>query len=404
MWNVHPYGSPERAGMTAPELVAFAEDLSRIAAAGAGPKALADHLARRAHVGVLVEDAEWRHLAACGSSGFPSTVRPLLAGEELPNVYSSLRNGYGGRTISICAGDLRLGQLSVFGEADLDNLEYLVRLTAGAIGVELAREQGVQPGRRRAFWERLAARAHLDAAAARDDAAARGIVAATHYVAIALEPEVGEDANAAADQTALRAAAMETFKSADADIGALERGSTLLLFMPAAREIDAANARTAASLFPRSLSKKHPQLRAGGGVGTRVPVMALQQSIAEAEAALTIARRLHGAGRVGVYEDLGVYPLLLAGASADALREFASRSLAPLRAYDEKHQTELERTLRLYFAVGENVKTAASQLSVHRHTVFYRLRQIGEICGCKFDDPHDQLTLRMATAIDALTT
>ena len=95
---------------------------------------------------------------------------------------------------------------------------------------------------------------------------------------------------------------------------------------------------------------------------------------------------------------------MLSGAGAQALREFSRRTLAPLRAYDEKHQTELERTLRLYFSVGENVKTAAAELNVHRHTVFYRLRQIGEISGCSLDDPHDQLTLRMAIAIDALTT
>lgn len=388
--------------MTAAELVAFAEDLARLAAAGAGTRALADHLSRRARVGVLVEDPEWRHLAACGGT-LPSTVRTLLAGEGAPNVYTALRNGYAGRTIAMCAGDMRLGQLSVFGEGDLDGLEFLVRLTAGAIAVELAREQGSQPGRRRAFWERLASQAYLDTAAARDDAAARGIVAATHYVAIALEPEVGDDANATADQSALRGAAGETFKSTDADVGALERGGTLLFFMPAAREIDAANARTAASLLPRALSKKHPQLRVGGGVGTRVPLIALHHSIEQAEAALTISRRLYGPGRVGVYEDLGIYPLLLAGGSATALREFAARTLAPLRAYDEKHQTELERTLRLYFAVGENVKTAAAELNVHRHTVFYRLRQIGDICTSKFDDPHDQLTLRMAIAIDALT-
>ena len=73
-----------------------------------------------------------------------------------------------------------------------------------------------------------------------------------------------------------------------------------------------------------------------------------------------------------------------------------------LRAYDEKHQTELIRTLRLYFEVGQNVKTAAAQLNVHRHTVFYRLRQIDEIGGNTLDDPHDQLTLRAALAIDAL--
>ena len=376
--------------MTADELVAFAEELGRVAAAGGGCKALADLLARRANVGVLVEDAEWRHVAASGSARLPSSARGLRPGDP-------------GRTFAIGTGDKRLGQLSVFGERDLEALEHIVRLTATAIAVELSREQGGQSGRRRAFWERLGGAAYVDASAARDDAAARGVTLATHYVAIALEAEISDEQTAAADQAALRETAMQTFRSGDADAGLWERGTTLFFFVPAAREIDSANARTAASLLGRSLSKKHPHLRIGGGVGTRVPFIDLHLSLAQAAAALTISRRLYGAGRVGIHDELGAYPLLLAGAEAPALREFASRTLAPLRAYDEKHQTELERTLRLYFSVGENVKTAAEQLNVHRHTVFYRLRQIGEICNCKLDDPHDQLTLRMAMAIDALT-
>jgi purine catabolism regulator len=103
------------------------------------------------------------------------------------------------------------------------------------------------------------------------------------------------------------------------------------------------------------------------------------------------------------YDDLGVYPLLLRGGATSAeLKAFSDRILAPLRAYDEKHQTELIRTLRLYFEVGQNVKTAAAELSVHRHTVFYRLRQIAEISNNDLDSAHDQLTLRTAMAIDAL--
>jgi sugar diacid utilization regulator len=389
--------------MTPDELVAFAEDLARIASSGGGPKALAAHLAARAGVGVLVEDAEWRHVAASGRSDIPSSVRPLIPDDAQPRQYAGLRNGRAGRTIAILSGDTRLGQLSIFGTGDLDALAHVVRLTAGAIAVELARESGGQPARRRAFWERLATRAYIDASAARDDAAARGITPATHYLAVAIECESAEERSATGDQAALRTIGLDVLRGGEGDSGLLERGNTLLFFVPATREIDAANARTAASLLPRTLAKKHPQIVAGGGVGTRVPLIDLQQSVEEAEAALTIARRLYGVGRVGVYEDLGAYPLLLAGGDAGALRGFASRTLAPLRAYDEKHQTELERTLRLYFSVGENVKTAASQLNVHRHTVFYRLRQIGEICGCKLDDPHDQLTLRMAIAIDALS-
>ena len=103
------------------------------------------------------------------------------------------------------------------------------------------------------------------------------------------------------------------------------------------------------------------------------------------------------------YDDLGVYPLLhRTGATREDWRAFATRVLDPLRAYDDKHQTELVRTLKLFFDVGQNIKEAAANLNVHRHTVFYRLRQIGEIGRLDLDSPHDQLTVRAALAVDAL--
>jgi PucR family transcriptional regulator, purine catabolism regulatory protein len=113
---------------------------------------------------------------------------------------------------------------------------------------------------------------------------------------------------------------------------------------------------------------------------------------------------VYGSGHVAAYEDLGAYPLLYHGGSASDLQALAHTVLAPLRDYDEKHQTELERTLALYFSTGQNVKTTAGELNVHRHTVFYRLRQISEISGRTLENPHDQLTLRLAIAIDALHT
>lgn len=358
--------------MTAADAVAFAEGLSRIAASGGGAKALADFLARGTGGGVLVEDAQSRPLASAGSG----------SGEK--------------HSVEICAGDLRLGRLTVTGGKHSGKIEYAVRLTAAAIAVELSRQRETEPKRRRAFWEQLAGAQYLDAAAARDDAAARGIGLADHYVVIAVEFESAEPR--------LYAAAANVLSGARTDAGSIEHGNTVLFFVPAPREIDGANARTAASLLPRTLAKTHADLKIAGGVGSRVPAIDVRRSAAQAQSALSIARRLYGLGRVAVYEDLGAYPLLLNGAAPAELRDFSARTLSPLRAYDEKHQTELERTLRLYFSVGENVKTAADHLGVHRHTVFYRLRQIGEISGCKLDDPHDQLTLRMAMAIDALTT
>jgi PucR family transcriptional regulator, purine catabolism regulatory protein len=145
-----------------------------------------------------------------------------------------------------------------------------------------------------------------------------------------------------------------------------------------------------------------PQVRISGGVGTVEALLALSRSADAAKAALAIGRRVHGSGRVASYDELGAYPLLYEGADVQRLRGFASEALTPLRRYDDKHQKELERTLKIYFKLGQNVKTAAAALNVHRHTVFYRLRQIAEICARSLESPHDQLTLRLAVAIDEL--
>ncbi len=189
--------------MTADEIVAFAEGLAGIAGSGGGAKALADHLARRIQAAVLVEDAQWRHVAACGGP-VPNSVRSMTRSDD-PE-FSPLLDGRAGRTIAIIGGELRLGRLSIFGEGNLDRFEYFVRLTAGAIGVELAREATGQPAGRRAFWERLADRAYVDAAAARDDAAAHGIALASHYVAVAIEPESQSGAAGSPAQEIVRSA------------------------------------------------------------------------------------------------------------------------------------------------------------------------------------------------------
>ncbi|MGH7328787.1 MAG: PucR family transcriptional regulator, partial [Polyangiaceae bacterium] len=162
-------------------------------------------------------------------------------------------------------------------------------------------------------------------------------------------------------------------------------------------------ARTAATMLPRSLSKAKVEVKIVGGVGRRADVANAAASVEDAREALLIARRIFGGGRVLAYEELGAYPLLLRGGlSRDDMYRFAQSVLEPLRAYDEKHQTELVRTLRLFFDVGQNIKVAAAEMNVHRHTIFYRLRQIGDIGGFDLDSPHDQLTLRMAMALDAL--
>jgi hypothetical protein len=357
--------------MTPEQIVEFAEGLARVAASGGGPKALAAHLADATGGSVTIDDGD-------GSPGAAN----------------------GAATAQILAAGVPVGRLSLAGAAKGE--AHALRLTAAAIGLEFARDGGGSRGRRQTFWERLLAGAYHDAAAARDDAAAHGLTVAPSYLAIALEPEPFEDGQAPPDPSELRAIASDAFRGGASDLGLFERGATLLVFVPVARELDASNARTAAALLPKSALKRSVPTRISGGAGTAEPLLDLPLSAQRAQAALAIARRVHGPGHAPAYDDLGAYPLLYEGTDATRLRAFARAILAPLRAYDDKHATELERTLKLYFDVGENVKTAAAQLNVHRHTVFYRLRQIGEICAISLESPGDQLTLRLAVAIDAL--
>jgi sugar diacid utilization regulator len=304
-------------------------------------------------------------------------------------------NGASAVTVPIGAASTPLGWLSLFGSEEAQQLAPLLRLAASSIAVELAREAGGLRGKRRVLWERLIAGEYHDTGAAREDALARGIPLAASYVCVALEPDDRETLGE------LRSCAAEAFH-VESELSTLERGSCVLVFVPASREVEVANARTAASLFPKSLSKRNPALRATGGMAPVTTVLQLGRAFAQSQAALAIGRRLYGGGRISHYDDLGAYPLLYSGAVVGELRAFAAGTLESLRRYDERHQTELERTLRIYFNSGQNVKTTAAELNVHRHTVFYRLRQIAEISNRSLESPHDQLTLRLAIAIDAL--
>jgi sugar diacid utilization regulator len=388
-------------------LLAYAEGLARVAAGGGGAQALAAHLAAAVDAAVLVEDAQWRHLAVAGTgaSPVPASVRDMIpkdaSAEEIVALLPPADPR--ARAYPVRAGEARLGWLAVFPAVGSTVDEGLVRLTAAQIAIDLSREAGGARGKRRGFWDRLLAHAYDDPAEARDDAQARGIVLAPGYVAVAVEAEGLEESVAAQRNAEIRRVCLDTLGKRTGEVVVVERGGGFFFLVPAPLEVDAANARTAATLIPRGIVRAGLDARVVGGVGRHAEMLHVARSVDEAREATTIARRMFGGGRVVPYDDLGVYPLLhRTGATREDWRIFATRVLEPLRNYDEKHQTELVRTLHLFFDVGQNIKEAAARLNVHRHTVFYRLRQIGEIGKLDLDSPHDQLTVRAALAVDAL--
>jgi hypothetical protein len=114
--------------VTPEELVEFSEALARIAASGGGPKALVAQLARTTGCGALLEDAQWRHLAAAGEKGTPASGRAIV------------ESGADGRAQQVTAGNRHLGWLSLFGSNSGIETDLLLRLTGAAVAVELARD------------------------------------------------------------------------------------------------------------------------------------------------------------------------------------------------------------------------------------------------------------------------
>lgn len=251
---------------------------------------------------------------------------------------------------------------------------------------ELARQRSALGG---GFWETLLRGGFVDATALREAAQTHHLELAPEYLCIRIHGD-----------SRVRDRALTAFGKIAHEATSDQGDHALILIVPIERPADMTTLRRSATTLARACGRE--QLEIEGGIGTIEPPSSLHRSVRNAMVALVIGQRMHGSGRIASFSELGAYPLLYDGVDLPTLRSFAERVLSPIRTYDEKHQTELERTLRVYIDSGQNVKTTAESLFVHRHTVFYRLRQINEISDMSFENPQDQLALRLALAMETL--
>ncbi len=66
---------------------------------------------------------------------------------------------------------------------------------------------------------------------------------------------------------------------------------------------------------------------------------------------------------------------------ADELALLRDRTISPLADYDGRHDTELVATLRAFLAHDGSTTETADAMSLHRHTVGYRLSRVHEVSG-----------------------
>ncbi|MGC8228742.1 PucR family transcriptional regulator [Pseudobacillus badius] len=97
------------------------------------------------------------------------------------------------------------------------------------------------------------------------------------------------------------------------------------------------------------------------------------------------------------YREIGAYEALFEMKEMKVdLSKFYSKWLQPLLAYDEKHESYLLNTLECYLQNKTNIKNAAAELFIHRHTLKYRLEKIEEKTERDLQDAHNLTQFHLA--------
>ncbi|HEY0388259.1 MAG TPA: PucR family transcriptional regulator ligand-binding domain-containing protein [Gaiellales bacterium] len=141
-----------------------------------------------------------------------------------------------------------------------------------------------------------------------------------------------------------------------------------------------------------------------GGVGrVRRDPAELRRSYDEALYAAE-ARPANGHPTLATFRDLGSIQLLLSLQDERGVQLYCDSLLGPLIAHDAAHGSALVESLRAYIEANGRWAEAAAALSVHRHTLRYRMRKISELTGRDLGDAGDRLELWLALRADQLRT
>jgi len=140
------------------------------------------------------------------------------------------------------------------------------------------------------------------------------------------------------------------------------------------------------------------------GLGRFYPgIKGLQQSYQEAKRALRISENFPGRQGVISFNDLGLYRFIFSQDRNKEVHAYLQETVGKLQKYDREKNTELIRTLQVYFKCHGNLKKVSEALFTHYNTVLYRLERIQEISGLDLDCPEDRFNLEVALKLMAGT-
>lgn len=101
-----------------------------------------------------------------------------------------------------------------------------------------------------------------------------------------------------------------------------------------------------------------------------------------------------------MFDNMGIYRALFTSENNDVLREIYYEKIGSLIEYDEKHNTSLKETLKMYLSNNRSVQAVSDKSYVHRNTVNYRIKKIKEILDCDLEDYEEVFAYELAFFIE----
>ena len=365
--------------------------LTQRSLAGAGLNGLLETLAERLGQSVACYSAggEVRALKGRGSSRVAlQTLRPTA-----PGTYQQLGQQILVQPLGTSAD--RMGFLAVAG-ATLDEWDTLTAQTgATAIALEVSKEYAVQAAEERMrgdFVQAVLMGPPADSEALMRRAQELGYDLRLPHAALLCSINGG---GALEERMLVRltSALNNGLNALDIPAPTMRRDDGLLVYLPL-REAGPRPREMAEKLRGRLVPDLPSVVLALGKEAASVATWS--RSLREAEQAMILGRQLLDNGRVLDFGDLGVYRLLFLLRESPELWEFYRATLATLAEYDQKQRAELIKTLEAFFTSLGNLAQTAEMLHVHRNTLLYRLKRIGEISGLDLEDAEERLALWLA--------
>lgn len=124
----------------------------------------------------------------------------------------------------------------------------------------------------------------------------------------------------------------------------------------------------------------------------------MYKSLLDSQKAIS-ASEYYSSSRVIVFDELGIYKIFCNPDLKEELLDFYSKTLEPLVRYDNKKDTELVKTLRVYYEANGNLKKMSEKLFTHYNTVLYRVNRIQDITETNLEDERQRYSLQTAIKI-----